>query len=157
MALVVDDVRATPCCSYDGMEAWRLEMDTTTGSLPIIMFRSTGRALAVDERDVIFDLYLNEARTQRKFIAVYDMLAGLESFATHLAAMAKFCMDARPITEKSLLFTVVLLASPASRVVLNALLAIVPPSKPLYVVGSEEEAWKIVTEGGTSSQLWRPE
>lgn len=112
----------------------------------------------MEEREEVFGVFLNEAKTRRVFVTVFDMLAGLDGFAVHMAAMAKLCMESRPHTENSLLFTVAILSSPATRAVMNALLTVVPPSKPLYIAGSQEEAWKIVTgEGMSSAQLWRPE
>lgn len=148
-----------PCYTCEGMSAWKLDLRVSSRKqlVPIVFFRSTGGPLSVQERQDIFDIFLTEAKTQQEFIAIYNMLEGLESFASHLAAMAKMCLDARPITEKSLMFTIAILGSPTSRAVLNGLLAIVPPSKPLYIVGTEEEAWNIVScGGGTSSELWNP-
>jgi hypothetical protein len=146
-----------PPCRFtcDGITVWQLEIKVSGSAIPIILFRSTGGPLTVDEREQIFDIFLEEAKTQKQFVAVYNMLEGLESFPSHLAAMTKLCFESRSITNKSLMFTIAILGSPTSRLVLNALLAVVPPSKPLYVVGSEEEAWKVVSNGrGTSSELW---
>lgn len=147
----------SPVYECSAMKAWLMQVMIRDRLIPLVLFKSEGGSMEVDERNSFFSIFKEEALTQKEFVTIYDMTKGLESFATHLAAMANFCLECRPITDKSLLFTVVILPSSAARAVLNGLMAVVPPSKPLYVVGTEEEAWDVVSNGGLSSSLWRAE
>lgn len=146
------DGQIEPSYSCNAVSAWKLYTNVQGRAVSTLFFKTFGGSLSEDERNIVFDMFEIEAKTKSEFIAVYDLLSGLDSFASHLHAMIKFCLGLRPVTDKSLLFTVVILGSVATRAILSGIFKIVPPSKPFYIVATEEEAWKLIEEGGGSEK-----